>query len=564
MITFGHQGAFGGFRSRYLKKGMSAMSRQTVDTLVGIKTKYKDFIRFFKSMKMRYKGTDTEPEIDGTLNALYNVQRQLGTVLYTKGRPATDAEIQDMLSSIELIDARVVEFSQRMSGDAELRKQAEAAAEKTSVSAEALGGSSKAIKESISQMPGGKAGKLTAQDIKGAAPELFEGGKQLGKGLLTAALGPFAGMAMAAGGGALGVAKKMVSKRQEAKRLQTAQMLMPVSEMTAEGIKEQVEQSREFGTKVGGVTRKYRGTEYEPEYGGPGFGDSQRLVKPSPKQRELGGKDKVQEGLVKTHALSLEQFFGKPAYKAKYTKEIMKLMRKIAGVKGGVGAIDGGGRVGGGLLEGMMGGWIASSGLKGIITGAFIPLIGIAVVTAIQEAAHNITMSLLPEWMRKSKAVKHGVTLATKGPARMFADIGMETTTDTLQALKGAVKGDKEAIEKVKQEGTELGQGGIASLGVKGGKAVAGFVGETYRKFTGKSPEPVATPRPLSKIEQPPPASAGVASSLVSIQKSFDATSKATIKALRDMTSGSQTIPGRERSSKTSDPVASVATGDYG
>lgn len=588
MITFGHGGAFGGFRSKYLRKGMSAMSKQTVDTLVSIKTKYSDFVRFFKSMKMRYKGTDTEPEIDETLNALYNVQRQLGTVLYAKGRPATDAEISDMLSSIELIDSRIVDFSRRMVGDAELRKKAEAASEKTLVSVDALSESSKAIKESMSKMPGTKGGKLSVQDIKEAAPELFEGGKQLGKGLLTAALGPFAGMALAAGGGTLGIAKKIIAKRQEAKRMQMAQRLMPVSQMSAEGMKEQMELSRQTAPYLEQVTRRRKDTDYEPELGRPGLEEPQELVKPirkrrgvetvggratiediaAPKpltraQRELGGKDKVQKQLIKTHAMSLEQFFGKPAYKAAYTKELMKLMRKIAGVKGGG---IGGERDGGGLLGNMMGIHLGVQALKTL----WPLLVGLGPVMAgIAIAAANLGMQI-------RAIMKHGA-------------LGASVHWSTLEGFDiGTAIGkklfDKEGRKELIKEGMDAGRLGRAAAG--GGVGLVDAARDWYSTISkpksalGKGraegspssgfvtevnvPKAAITKPSLSKIEEAPPAMSGISSLLSAIYESFDNTSKATIKALKDMTSGSQTIPGRGRSSHTADPVASVASGDYG
>ena len=202
----------GKWEKKYQSEGLGIFSPQNVGILRAIQAKYSnEYFNFFRTLANRFSDTEMEKDLFKTAQAAQSVARNIGILLGSRGRKASEKEIKDLFDSMAKIASKVEYYKKEMAKNSQMAEAAQKAEADTGIGLEGLSDMTKKTEARIAGMKPPKEG--AASYFNRVAPELAETGKGLLGGVAQGLLGPFAGIAKMAVGGITGVAKDIKRKR---------------------------------------------------------------------------------------------------------------------------------------------------------------------------------------------------------------------------------------------------------------------------------------------------------------------------------------------------------------
>ena len=353
----------------YEKEGLAGLTWRQLDMLKAIETRYSHFRTFFKSLAKEYpKASGLSNQINKALAMTEDAASTIGGLRGLTKRTVRTEELEELFSSMQIVS--------EIAKDLSIRREASAAFSQKLAEVEAQSGiTMKGISETSRNMRKEIAGMGRAREGVGAflgkhAAPVADLAKDVTGGLATALLGPFAGvlgtMGKAATGVVGGLHRGLVARR----RRKFLGGLGPAARQVSEGWLEGTLGRRTRGLTIPGILR-----------GGalgdvPGFGNIFSGTRPSGGAGistgvgigpavSTGFPEKLTKKQIVAMSLPLSYFFSKSAYKAKWTHEVVVLLRKIAKQRG-----DGIGGIGSAAVAGAAGG-----GVAGALTGGALLLV---------------------------------------------------------------------------------------------------------------------------------------------------------------------------------------------
>jgi len=242
-----------------------------------------DYGGFFRKMMKVYspKGPQYK-ELEAGLKLTNASMFYIDTLMGKKGRPATVEEFKLLSQRLDELTAQMGYFTTLYAKSVKFKKEVDRLEMESGVSLEHIAGVSGELGGEVEKAFGGMQGK--ASFIKQYAPGIGEGIGRLGKGAMTAALGPFTPLAEMAMG-------------------------------TFRGIRKGIRSQRKQQEQAGWMSR----------FGPGGIDMSQMDMRGAIGQRAGG------HGLGGVFNDPLSSFYNTGAYHAKYTKEMLASMKKMSG-----------------------------------------------------------------------------------------------------------------------------------------------------------------------------------------------------------------------------------------
>ena len=316
----------------YEREGLAGITWRQLDMLKAIEARSIQFRTFFKSLAKEYpKTSGLSNQINEALAMTEDVVSTLGGLQGRTHRPVSSKEIEELLSSIQIVSEIASGLADRRVESVAFDKKLSEVEVQSGFTVKDISETSKGMRREVAGMGRRKRGALG----KALAPATGLA-KDLAGGAATALLGPFAGVLGTLGKSAMGIVggigRGLLARRRGKflKGLGPAAQRLPErwlgdtqgERMRGRGLqgfypRGALGDMPAFRSIFGGDTR---GTV--PRVGGTlgGFGAG-LAAEPSKKQ-------------IITMSLPLSYFFGKPAYKAGWTQEVVVLLRKIAKVSG--------------------------------------------------------------------------------------------------------------------------------------------------------------------------------------------------------------------------------------
>ena len=424
-----------GWVKQYKKGGVEVFSDQQRGIIRAAQHKYsEDFVPFFRDLAQEL-GPDTEvgSQIYQVFEASRAVVRLFGALLGANGRPAVDREITALFDNMDFIKKSIEKFNVWRAKDSVFDGIVSRVERKSGSNLDRLSSHNGVILKNLENLALPKEG--TAEWLKRVAPGAYSVGAGVASGALTAALGPFSGIAGMVGGGIAGIAKDIKEKRIAKKKMRLAEALTTAKEFSAESILSKYGMLRERG-------RDLRGSIKDSYLGGVsgGIEETRESAPLKSKSPRISGQS-VRSGVsVNT---SLFEFFNKDAFRAKWTKDVYRAL--TSGGKGGdVGKSSGllSSLVAGGAGAGMAAKVGGAAGVgamlgKGLLGGAMWASIASGIIDAVRSAfdASKIFGKKPGEKVIFSERATSAMAGFVAGTSKGWADQGtsfVEKVKDTL------------------------------------------------------------------------------------------------------------------------------------
>lgn len=345
----------------FLKKELTAMTPEAMATLIKVQDKYsKDYIRFFDMLGGMYKKeARIQKRIEQAKRAVKGVVAHIGYLrrpISLKRRIETVDILFELMSEVS---AHLKYFQEKASVTKALEERVRTIENQTRLSLEQLGQTHKAVQKELQTMAPDEKGVLGM--IEQYAPSLAEFGRETVEGAARAMLGPFAEMGMTAVSGITGIIKGIRARRIAAKRRQFEMKMLPTAEVAPLGAFRRLERERGRGPSIGERVKGVLGLAPVPSRA---RADMASMAAPKATGLPIFGPtvSGVAGADARTYAMGMFMFFNRDAFKAKYTKEILRVLKRIAGEKSATGLNLGGLILGGGLFSKYILPWLKGIG----------------------------------------------------------------------------------------------------------------------------------------------------------------------------------------------------------
>ena len=327
----------------YQKQGFKVFSDESIKSLRLIQRKYThDYLEFFKKVDDTFAGMPMTPErkqVNRVIEAIQEAVYIVDKLLATTSVPESKEQVQTLADLMENIDKAFIFFSNPDNLSAPTQKRIQEVEKKSGISVQDIAKANKAIKGRVEE-----AGKVTPSIFGRAGSVLASGVKPLGdmahKALASGAFGPI-GTAAATIGGLAGKGVKGVSdfmQRRKEKKLNLerqafSQSALLQGEATPEGFSEMFKGLRKSGVgSLGEDLKKGGGTKYS--------GDAFEGLGASGGEAVFGTAKTRKSATMQIAGMqqALFSFFNVDAYRARWTKELLEVIKEGGG-KGGRGGI---------------------------------------------------------------------------------------------------------------------------------------------------------------------------------------------------------------------------------
>lgn len=310
-------------------------------------TKYSsDFVPFFREVAEQLKAPRDEKghfiksasfNADASaardaLQAAQQVVQRIGVMMGSQGRAPDKNDIKMLRDNLRTVGNTIDNFTSRRADDTILDNAIDAAETKAGVDLDTLQDQHAIIERGIEHA------QQNPNWLDSVVRKVEK--SKLVQGVLTAALGPFSGIAGAAYGGIASVARSLRDKQVARQRYQLASALTPVAEAASGGVLSRYDSMRSSGRSLG---------SYTDDISARGFSSLGGITSSG-----VNGKG-MQAGT------SLFAFFDKDAFRARWTKDIYNAIVK-GGISTTAGSTSGIGAGLGALLGTLLGGAAAMCG----------------------------------------------------------------------------------------------------------------------------------------------------------------------------------------------------------
>ncbi len=321
------------WKEKYIKGGFSIFDTGMENTLRALRRKYSvdvhEFLRELAEANESKNVTSAQRAIVEAMQMATSIPTLIDKLLADNGIRATPEEIDLLFFNVTQMEQRVVELQEEYQRVSAFRERVNKVSAKTGVN---LAGVSRVHQVAKGRLgaPVVPAGSLGERARK-AAPGAYGAVSGIGQGILSATLGPFAGMARLAYGAGSGMYKYFREKKIERSKWDIAEALSTGKERTSVGLRGMYDYLS--GTRPGlseVIREQYKAgprAEGRERMAGPSFTTGQRFAP----------------------AASLFAFFNKDAYVAKWTRDVTDSLHKLIGKKqmpgggGGFGMFPAGG-----------------------------------------------------------------------------------------------------------------------------------------------------------------------------------------------------------------------------
>jgi hypothetical protein len=269
-----------------------------------------DFMMFFRRMITVYspKG-EVGQELQGGLILTSRIIRGLDTLLGLGGRPSTADEIDKLFQDIESLKLQMMWFRNKYNTSPKFMRESQRIARMTGVGFDTLINALNAIEEELQNLE--MQGESKIEFLKKHAPELYEMGAGAARFLGMAALGPFYEIGAIATRGITGIAKEFRSRRIARQKQSISGRLGSIGADIGEDV-------------MGGMGR------------GRAAGAGRRGVKDIFGMAGLGGGSTARDGDMSGATVAgMAGFFDTEAYRSRWTKEVLQLLKNMSGGPGG-------------------------------------------------------------------------------------------------------------------------------------------------------------------------------------------------------------------------------------
>jgi len=291
-------------RRRFYYENVFGVDQYSMKTLRALHTKYtRDYLTLFKSLSSMYGPSPQKREIDDAVSLVQKVRGTIESILQSNSIDRADAKVlYELTGQIEEKKQGMLEQAAQVKA---LRERLDKIQRETGVSAKDLNVTRQIVRRGVKQAAGTQ--REGVMDFwSRTAPGTLELGRKLARGATAALAGPFApilgvgyDIAKGAAGMAGGLRKKLM-ERQERK------LASRLRSYTPEGL-EDVSRARGAGTPLAGIsdilergeTGRVAGVEL-----GTGAGPASK---------------------------TLADFWNRGAYRAKYTRELLGVLKDIRG-----------------------------------------------------------------------------------------------------------------------------------------------------------------------------------------------------------------------------------------
>lgn len=301
-------------RRRHYYENVFGVDQYSMKVLRALHAKYtRDYLSFFKSLSSMYGASPQKKEIDEAINLVKRVIGTIEGVLQNQSIGRDDAKVlYELTGQIEQKKQDLLEQSADVKA---LRKRLDKIQSETGISTEDLNVTRQTVRKSVKQAV--QSQKEEAGDfLKRTAPGAMELGRKLAGGAASVLAGPFGPLleggydVLKGANSAVEGIRKKFRERKERKLSSKLKSYTPAENLEDTG------EARGRGTSLSGiigtVTRKARSSELDVEGGNSRSGGS---------RSRSGG--------------SMVEFWSKGAYKAKYTKELLGILKDIRGGRRG-------------------------------------------------------------------------------------------------------------------------------------------------------------------------------------------------------------------------------------
>lgn len=297
-------------RRRYYYENVFGVDQYSMKTLRALHAKYtRDYLTFFKSLSSMYGASPQKREIDEAVVLVQQVRGIIESILQSSNIDRADAKnLYEITGKIEEKKQSLLEQAADVRA---LRERLDRIQRETGLSTESLNVTRQIVRGGVRQAAGAQR-EGVIDFLSRAAPGTLELGRKLGRGAAAVLAGPFApilgaGFEVAKGAaGVVGGIRKKMLERQERRFGGRLRTYTPSERL------EDVMRARGMGTPLSGVA-----------------GTVERGVR---RDLGLGGAEEARGRGME----SLMGFWNKGAYRAKYTKELLSVLKDMRGKKGRV------------------------------------------------------------------------------------------------------------------------------------------------------------------------------------------------------------------------------------
>jgi hypothetical protein len=291
-------------RRRFYYENVFGVDQYSMKVLRALHAKYtRDYLSFFKSLSSMYGASPQKKEIDSALNLVQKVRGTIESILQNQTIGRDDAKVlYELTGQIEEKKDALMEQAAQVKA---LRAKLDKVQQEIGISAKDLNVTRQIVRKGVKQAIGSQR-EGVMDFLSRTAPGTLELGRRLARGTAETLAGPFApilGMGYDVAKGAVGVAggvRKKLMERQERKFASKLKAYSPTGDL------ENVVQARRAGASLADIA-----------------GTVGRGVSQTPQIKDRTGRGRAD--------VSLMEFWNKGAYRAKYTKELLSVLKDIRG-----------------------------------------------------------------------------------------------------------------------------------------------------------------------------------------------------------------------------------------
>jgi len=297
------------WRAKYQRPDVT-FTRESANVIRTLRAKYAtDYQLFFRKMMQVYapKGK-TYAELQGGLYLTAKIIRGFDAMLGTTGRPATDAEIDTLFQNVEELELQMQYFQRMYAKSVKFRREAKKLEAMSGVNLSNMAGVSGMVDQELREL--GLQGEKPQDFLKKHAPELYEMGTGVGRFALQSMLGPFYEMGTMAWRGVTGIAGGLRGRQIARRRTELGRRFSPLGMDLGEDMMGGMGRGRTAGG----------GRGIKDIFGMAGLGGGM-----TSKAGDIGGAT----------VAGMAGFFDTEAYRSRWTKEVLQLLKNMSGGPGG-------------------------------------------------------------------------------------------------------------------------------------------------------------------------------------------------------------------------------------
>jgi len=296
-------------KRRFYYENVFGVDQYSMKVLRALHAKYtRDYLSFFKSLSSMYGASPQKREIDEVVMLVQKARGTIESILQSQSIDRDDARVlYDLTGQIEEKKDALMEQAAQVKA---LRDRLDKVQREVGISSKDLNITRQIVRKSVKQASGSQR-EGVMDFLARTAPGTLELGRRLTRGVTAAFAGPFApilGAGYDVARGAAGVAGGIRKKLQDRQERRFTSRLKAYGPGAGEDL-ERGSRVRGMGASLTGITGMAA--------------------------REAGRMMDVVDGSGKGHTMDLMSFWSKGAYRAKYTKELLNVLKDIRGKRKG-------------------------------------------------------------------------------------------------------------------------------------------------------------------------------------------------------------------------------------